>query len=253
MDNDRTAAPAAIAAAILLLLLPAAPARAADAPPCDKCEFLPCVQSELTHYRDTQKMFLDLARKAGEMDMNAFSKIVDEETNKSLDRHNARIKDKPACATRYPEGLLSGDFVARRKWSSLGFGFEDLGGGQVRPSFSAVTDPQTCELRQRQLDALKELMACVDLAIATEKHEKKHVADCNAAKPKTPVEHARFEAAGYAEGIKELEKTVRRIRNKKCPKPQPSHLQGEKARDAVKKTLGAANDRLSMYVKAKGY
>ena len=237
----------------MALLLPAVPAWSADAPPCDECKLLPCVQSELTQYRDMQRMFNDLAAKAQGMGMDAFKKLSDEEGDKILDRHNNRIAGKPECQTRWPEGLLTGDYVAQRKWTSLGFGLKDLGGGKYSASWSAVTDPQSCELRERQLKAIRELVACVDLAIATEKHERKHVADCQKAKPTTAVELARFEAAGYAEGIKELQKVVNRIKNKKCPKPQPSHMQDPKSHEAMKKALGAANDRLSMYAKSKGY
>lgn len=242
-----------------LLVLAAGPAWSA-APACDKCEFLPCVQSELTHYKDTQKMYLDLAAKfkamdkEQAMDMTAFSKQANDATNSLLDRHNARIKDLPACQVRYPEGLKEGDYAAQRTWTTTyGFGFEDLGGGKVNALFSAVTDPVKCQLRERQLHGLMEILSCADLAVATRKHEEKHVADCGKAKPATPEDYARFEAAGYAEGIKELEKTVRRIKNKKCPKPQPSHLQGPKAHEAMKKALDAAGRRLSMYLKARAY
>lgn len=236
-----------------MLLALAADAWPQDAPPCDKCEFLPCVESELTHYRDMRKMLLDLATKAEGMPMKEFGERIDAETNKLLDRHEARIRDKPACATRYPEGLFTGDYVAQRKWTGLGFGLEDLGGGKFRPSYSAVTDPLTCQLRERQLNALRQIVSCVDLAVATRKHEEKHVADCRASKPESPQAHARFEAAGYAEGIKELEKTVRRLKNKRCPKPQPSPRQGPAEREAMKKALDAAGKRLSMYAGSKGY
>ena len=248
---DRTAARAWAVGA--LAALAAGGAWAQDAPACDRCEFLPCVQSELTHYKDMQKMLLDLATKVEGMPMNAFSERVDAETNKLLDRHNDRIKNKPACATRYPDGLLTGDYVAQRKWTNLGFGLQDLGGGRYSASWSAVTDPQKCELRERQLEAIKGLVACVDLAVATRKHEEKHVADCRKSRPETPQAHARFEAAGYAEGIKELEKTAKRLKDKKCPRPQPTPMLGPKAKEAMKKAIGAAGERLAMYAKAKGY
>ena len=254
---DRTAARAWAAAALLAFVAGGA---WGAAPACDDCKYLPCVQSELTHYKDMQKMYLDLARKAealarkGEaMEMKDFSKLADEQTDKLLDRHKDRIKGKPACENRYPEGLFEGDYVAKSKWNSFGFGLEKLDDGRHRVDISAVTDPERCELRERRLNGLMEVLACAELAIATRKHEEKHVADCRKAKPKTPEDYARFEAAGYAEGIKELEKTAKRIKDKKCPKPQPTPKQGPKAQEAMKRTLGAAGERLAMYAKAKGY
>jgi len=250
MGNDRTAVAAALAVA-LSLAAAALPARGADAPPCDDCKFLPCVESELRHYKEAQRIFNELAASAQGMDMDTFKKTSDEKIDQSLASHEARIKDKDACKTRWPEGLIDGEMTARKRWQGLGFGVKDMGDGKIAFSWSAVTDPTSCKLRESQIEAIRELVSCVDLAVATEKHERKHVADCDPKKAATAQAQARYEAAGYAEGIKELEKTMRRLKNKRCPRPQPSH-QGPKAHEQMQKTLGAAKDRLSMYAKSKG-
>jgi hypothetical protein len=260
MENDRTAA-SGLGLAAICLLLAALPVRGADAPPCDDCKFLPCVEKQLAQYKEVRRMYREEVSKAS--DTAEYDKLVKDKVDPIVDRYSKELAAIPACKLNFPEGLATGDLSTMSRWRALGWGYREVEPGQVSVIWTAVTSMADCKLREDQLEKSREIVACVDLAEATEKHEREHVKQCIAQKAEikkhpekakeldSPRAHALFEVGGYDAGIKRLEKTYKRIKDKRCPRPQPSHMRGAKAHDAMKKTIGASGERLMMYAAAK--
>jgi hypothetical protein len=224
----------------------AVPGAAKDAPLCDECKYLPCVNLQLQQAKDMRKMYQALAGTA--KDMADYAARAQAEGDKILDGYSAKMQKHPACKYHFPDIDPKTNYTAYREWAKLGWGFEMRDGAMVY-RWTAVTDMESCKLREDQIAKSREIVACRELADSTEAHERMHVKQCQKAKPEGPRQTAQLELGGYDAGIRKLEATKARLTSKKCPKPQGSVLPDPAA---LKKAIGAAGERVQMYLRAGG-
>lgn len=183
--------------------------------------------------------------------MEDYRKQVDAGTGPILEQHDVALAKLPQCQPNFPD---LGNYVEQRNWQKLGWGYEVTnanGVKSVKVSWSAVTDPQTCKLREDQIDKSKEIVACLGIAEATEAHERDHVARCESGKPTTPTAMADFEDKGYEAELKTLNAAIEKL-EKMCKEPEAA-LQGsnqsstegsaqrERARRAAERVATYAN------------
>lgn len=229
----------------------AAPAKAADAPLCDDCKFLPCVKMQIDQAKEMRNMYRNEASKA--VSLADYEKIANEKSQPILDKYSAMIERIPACRNNFPTLDQKENIAAYREWTtSLRWGYKPSADGKTAEyTWPANTDMTTCVPRTAQLKKSREIVACLDLAEATEAHELKHVEQCKAKKPGDAATSALYETQGYDVGIAKLDETRKRLQ-KKCPKPQPSGLT-QARKDHARAQVDNAKTRIMMYVTSGGH
>ncbi len=196
--NPLRARPRTVAAWALLVTLTAPSAGAGPAPRCDDCKFLPCLEQELARTEQMKNMYRQVGSEA--KSANEYKEMVGARSAPILNARDSALAGLPQCRTKFPDLT---NYAEQRKWNMLGWGVE-FKGGKMSVSYGAHTDPEKCTLRQSQIDKLKEILPCLEIAEATEVHEKDHVDRCEKARPKTPKDLAAYEAKGYEAELKKL-------------------------------------------------
>jgi hypothetical protein len=229
----------------------AVPAAAADAPLCDDCKFLPCVKMQIDQANEMRRMYANEASRA--TSLVEYQRIVAEKSQPILDKYSAMTQNVPACRNNFPNLEGPENFAAAREWTtSLHWGFKRSDDGKtVEYTWPANTDMESCKPRTAQLKKSREIVACLDLAEATEAHELKHAEQCLAKKPTDAATSARYEVEGYDVGTAKLKKTLERLK-KKCPKPQPSGFT-KAMKDRARVQVDHAKSRIMMYVTSGGH
>lgn len=202
--------PRTVAAWALLVALTAPSVGAGPAPRCDDCKFLPCLDQDLARAEQMKNMYRQVGSEA--KSANEYKEMVDARSAPILNAHDSALAGLPQCQTKFPDLT---NYAEQRRWNALGWGVEFKEGGKMGVSYGAHTDPEKCTLRQSQIDKLKEILPCLEIAEATEVHEKDHVARCEKAKPATAKEMAAYEVKGYEAEIKKLRSAQNYLKNKK--------------------------------------
>lgn len=202
------ARPRAVAAWALLVALTAPSVGAGPAPRCDDCKFLPCLEQELERGKAMRDMYRAVGAEA--KSMKEYGEMTDAGGAPILNQHNQAVAGLPQCQTKFPDLT---NYAEQRRWNALGWGFE-FKDGKLSVSYSAATDPDKCTLRQSQLDKLKEMLPCLEIAQATEDHERDHVDRCGKSKPKTAKDLAAYEVKGYDVEIRTLQKAYDKLKRK---------------------------------------
>ena len=247
MDGNRTARWAAAAA--IAFGFASAPGAAADAPLCDECKYVPCVDIRLAEARAMRTMYEEVSRTAKTMD--EYDRLVKERSDGILAEHLKRMLEHAACKSNLPE-LRGGPATPEyRRWALLGWGIYEVD-GEYSVSTPAETRLNTCKAREEQLAKLREISACLDLALATEAHERRHEKQCQAGKPESPKDYALYEVGGYDAAIKSLRATQRRLQKKCNPQPQRTIDAGPAAKKLREKAVEGAAKRVKMFNAAAG-
>ena len=188
-------------AAVFLAALASAPARAAGKA-CDDCCQLACVEAEIRFATKMQQFYRALQARPN------LTQAVYEAEEKAKATELAKERSKavgtlPACRWNLPDPKT--DLIAIREWSSAGWSIKSTPDG-VTYDFTLKTDTEKCTLREKQVKLLHEIAPCDGLADATEKHERHHVATCEARKgaKETLAQAAADEVAAYDVEMKAL-------------------------------------------------
>lgn len=185
---------------ILAAALLVAPALARGAAPCNDCCQMPCIEAEIrlatkmqAWYRSQQNV-----RQTKEA-YEAAERARAAELSRERQRDVGRLAP---CRWNLPDPRK--DTITVRQWNNAGWSIVEDKDGNLDYNFSLKMDPKTCTLNEKKIALYRDVVPCLGLADAAEKHERAHVAACKPGRERTPAEAAKDEVAAYDVELREL-------------------------------------------------
>jgi hypothetical protein len=198
-------------AAVFLTALASAPVWAAGKA-CDDCCQLACVEAEIRFATKMQQFYRALQARPN-LTRAVYEAEEKAKANELAKERSQDVGKLPACQWNLPDPKT--DVVAIRQWSAAGWSIKSTPDGLIY-DFTLKTDTETCKLREKQVELLREIAPCRGLADATEMHERHHVTTCEARKgaKETLSQAAADEVGAYdveLKALNELREALREI------------------------------------------
>ena len=196
------------------------------------CCMLPCIAQELVRARRMLASYAKLARKDN-LTQADLTKQTDDELGKITALADEVAARSPQCAYKNPK---PDDEIEMRRMRAVGFKRKEAG-GQRFWDYSVGTDDESCEIEERKLGVLRDILPCPELVDITRGHEKVHQAHCEARRKAargtklSPQGVADDEVAAYRTEIKLLTQLFGEVA-KWCEK-SPCKGQENEVKDAV--------------------
>ncbi len=184
-------------AAVLLLL---APALLDAASPCNDCCQMPCVEAEIRLATKMQAWYR--SQQSVKQTKEAYEAAEAARAAELSKERQRDVGNLAVCRWNLPDPRK--DAIAIRQWSSAGWSIVEEKDGSLTYNFSLKMDPKTCTLSEKKIALYRDIVPCLGLADAAEKHERAHVTGCKPGRERTPAEAAKDEVAAYDVELKEL-------------------------------------------------
>lgn len=185
---------------LLAAALTLAPALLRGATPCNDCCQMPCVEAEIRLATKMQAWYrTQLNVKQTKEAYEAAEAAKAAELSLERQRDTGGLA---ACKWTLPDPRK--DTVTYMQWRNAGWSIVEAKDGALTYNFSLKMDPKACTLNEKKVALYKDVVPCLGIAEAAEKHERAHVDACKPGRERTPAEAAKDEVAAYDVELKEL-------------------------------------------------